>query len=259
MELARIIHEYRREAAEIEAWRGFSQVRATQAGLRSVEETEREKPRQAMRSAAVAGIHELSGLGLGRVVVRLTGSGFVVSMRFLGSRFVQGFLEPGHQHVIPPCFINLSARVGREHLDIARRQRRRDDRWGEFRACDRFLRRKTPDNPRIGIGPSGFVGFQRMLQIQKDVPLRLVPYAALWQAERLFNFLAPMPVIVARRQELQHFLTLFGIKRHGSSPNTEKGSQLRSRLVKILNVAPGYAWVLSRLRPCWIAFLSILN
>jgi hypothetical protein len=61
--LARIIHEYRREAAETEAWRGFSQVRATQADLRSVEETEREKPRQAMGSAAVAGIHELSGLG----------------------------------------------------------------------------------------------------------------------------------------------------------------------------------------------------
>jgi hypothetical protein len=30
--------------------------------LRSVEKTEREKPRQAMGSAAVAGIHELSGL-----------------------------------------------------------------------------------------------------------------------------------------------------------------------------------------------------
>jgi hypothetical protein len=59
--LARIIQEYRREAAETEAWRGFSQVRATQADLRSVEETEREKPRQAMGSAAVAGIHELSG------------------------------------------------------------------------------------------------------------------------------------------------------------------------------------------------------
>jgi hypothetical protein len=65
MGLARIIHEYRREAAEIEAWRGFSQVRATQADLRSVEETER-KPRQAMGSAAVAGIHELFGLGLPR-------------------------------------------------------------------------------------------------------------------------------------------------------------------------------------------------
>jgi hypothetical protein len=61
-ELARIIHEYRREAAEIEACRGFSQVRATQADLRSVEEIEREKSRQAMGSAAVAGIHELSGL-----------------------------------------------------------------------------------------------------------------------------------------------------------------------------------------------------
>jgi hypothetical protein len=62
--LARIIHEYRREVAEIEACRGFSQVRATQADLRSVEETEREKPRQAMGSAAAAGIHELSGLDL---------------------------------------------------------------------------------------------------------------------------------------------------------------------------------------------------
>jgi hypothetical protein len=62
--LARTIHEYRREVAEIEACRGFSQVRATQADLRSVEETEREKPRQAMGSAAAAGIHELSGLDL---------------------------------------------------------------------------------------------------------------------------------------------------------------------------------------------------
>jgi hypothetical protein len=59
--LARIIHKYRREAAETETCRGFSKVRARQADLRSVEETEREKPRQAMGSAAVAGIHELSG------------------------------------------------------------------------------------------------------------------------------------------------------------------------------------------------------
>jgi hypothetical protein len=58
--LAWIIPECRREAAETEACRGFSQVRTTQADLRSVEETEREKPRQG--SAAVAGIHELSRL-----------------------------------------------------------------------------------------------------------------------------------------------------------------------------------------------------
>jgi hypothetical protein len=38
--LTGIIHECRREAAETEARRGFSQVRATQADLRSVEETE---------------------------------------------------------------------------------------------------------------------------------------------------------------------------------------------------------------------------
>jgi hypothetical protein len=55
---ARIIHECRREAAETEARRGFSQVRPTQADLRSVEETEREKPRRARGSAAVVGIHE---------------------------------------------------------------------------------------------------------------------------------------------------------------------------------------------------------
>jgi hypothetical protein len=36
----------------------FSQVRATQAYLRSVEETEREKPRRARGSAAVVGVHE---------------------------------------------------------------------------------------------------------------------------------------------------------------------------------------------------------
>jgi hypothetical protein len=53
--LARIIHECRREAAETEARRGFSQVRTTQAYLRSVEETEREKPRRARGSAAVVG------------------------------------------------------------------------------------------------------------------------------------------------------------------------------------------------------------
>ncbi len=56
--LARIIHECRCEAAETEASRGFSQVRATQAYLRSVEETEREKPCRARGSAAVVGIHE---------------------------------------------------------------------------------------------------------------------------------------------------------------------------------------------------------
>jgi hypothetical protein len=38
--------------------RGFSQVRATQAYLRYVEETEREKPRRARGSAAAVGIHE---------------------------------------------------------------------------------------------------------------------------------------------------------------------------------------------------------
>ena len=42
--------------------RGFSQVRATQAYLRSVEEAEREKPRRARGSAAVVGVHEWSGL-----------------------------------------------------------------------------------------------------------------------------------------------------------------------------------------------------
>src|SRR5687768_7790349 len=52
--LARIIHECRREAAETEALRGFSQVRSTQADLRSVEEAEREKPRRTRGSAAAA-------------------------------------------------------------------------------------------------------------------------------------------------------------------------------------------------------------
>jgi len=56
--LARIIHECRSEAFETEARRGFSQVRPTQAYLRSVEEAEREKPRRARGSDDVAGIHE---------------------------------------------------------------------------------------------------------------------------------------------------------------------------------------------------------
>jgi hypothetical protein len=56
--LARIIHERRRETAETEARRGFSQVRTTQAYLRYVEETEREKPRRARGSAAVVVVHE---------------------------------------------------------------------------------------------------------------------------------------------------------------------------------------------------------
>jgi hypothetical protein len=58
MELTRIIHECRCEAAETEARRSFSQVRATQAYLWSVEEPEREKPRRARGSAAVVGVHE---------------------------------------------------------------------------------------------------------------------------------------------------------------------------------------------------------
>ena len=57
-DLARIIHECRREAFETEARRGFSQVRPTQAYLQSVEEAEREKPRRARGSDDVAGIHE---------------------------------------------------------------------------------------------------------------------------------------------------------------------------------------------------------
>jgi len=56
--LARTIHECRREAFETEARRGFSQVRPTQAYVRSVEEAEREKPRRARGSDDVAGIHE---------------------------------------------------------------------------------------------------------------------------------------------------------------------------------------------------------
>jgi len=57
-ELARIIHECRREAFETEARRGFSQVRPTQAYWQSVEEAEREQPRRARGSDGVAGIHE---------------------------------------------------------------------------------------------------------------------------------------------------------------------------------------------------------
>ncbi|MEO5632025.1 MAG: hypothetical protein ABIR69_09150 [Nitrospiraceae bacterium] len=50
IQLARIIHECRREAFETEARRGFSQVRPTQAYRQSVEEAEREKPRRARGS-----------------------------------------------------------------------------------------------------------------------------------------------------------------------------------------------------------------
>jgi len=56
--LARIIHEYRLEAFETEARRGFSQVRPTEAGVQSVEEAEREQPRRVIGSDDVAGIHE---------------------------------------------------------------------------------------------------------------------------------------------------------------------------------------------------------
>jgi hypothetical protein len=45
MLLARIIHEYRREAFDPETRRSFSQVRPTQAYVQSVQEAEREKPR----------------------------------------------------------------------------------------------------------------------------------------------------------------------------------------------------------------------
>ncbi|MCC6965087.1 MAG: hypothetical protein IT391_02225, partial [Nitrospira sp.] len=48
--LARIIHEYRREAFEAEARRGFSHVRPTEAYVQSVEEAEREKPRRTRES-----------------------------------------------------------------------------------------------------------------------------------------------------------------------------------------------------------------
>ena len=47
---ARTIHEYRHEAFETEARRGFSQVRPTEAYSQSVEEAEREKPRRARGS-----------------------------------------------------------------------------------------------------------------------------------------------------------------------------------------------------------------
>ena len=42
--LARIIHEYLREAFEPETRRSFSQVRPTQAYVQSVEEAEQDKP-----------------------------------------------------------------------------------------------------------------------------------------------------------------------------------------------------------------------
>jgi hypothetical protein len=60
--LTRTIHECRREAFETEACRGFSQVRPTEAYMQSVEEADREKPRQARGSDDVVGIHESSGL-----------------------------------------------------------------------------------------------------------------------------------------------------------------------------------------------------
>jgi hypothetical protein len=53
-----INHECRREVPEADGRRGFSQVRVTQAYLRSVEEAEREKPRRVRGLAAVVGIHE---------------------------------------------------------------------------------------------------------------------------------------------------------------------------------------------------------
>ncbi len=56
--LTRTIHECRRESFETEARRGFSQVRPTEAYMQSVEEAEREKPRQARGSDDVAGIHQ---------------------------------------------------------------------------------------------------------------------------------------------------------------------------------------------------------
>ena len=55
---ARTIHEYRHEAFETEARRGFSQVRPTEAYGQSVEEAEREKPRRARGSDDVADIHK---------------------------------------------------------------------------------------------------------------------------------------------------------------------------------------------------------
>ena len=56
--LAWIIHEYRREAFETEARRGFSHGWPTQAYRQSVEETEGGKLRRARRSGGGAGIHE---------------------------------------------------------------------------------------------------------------------------------------------------------------------------------------------------------
>jgi hypothetical protein len=53
------IQECRSETVETDGRRGFSQARATQAyPQRSVEETEREKPRRARGSADAVGIHE---------------------------------------------------------------------------------------------------------------------------------------------------------------------------------------------------------
>jgi hypothetical protein len=53
-----IIHDCRREAFETEARWGFSQVRPKQANAQSVEEAERENPRQARGSDDAAGTHE---------------------------------------------------------------------------------------------------------------------------------------------------------------------------------------------------------
>jgi hypothetical protein len=57
-DLARIIHECRRETVETEARRGGSHAKPTQAYLQSVEEAERELPRRARGSAVAADIHE---------------------------------------------------------------------------------------------------------------------------------------------------------------------------------------------------------
>ena len=93
--VARTGHESRREAAETEGRRGFSQVRATQAyPQRYVKEAERENPRRSRGSADAVEVHEESerqtkgGRPVSTGILRSSGH-----VELLGSRKTSGKMQ----------------------------------------------------------------------------------------------------------------------------------------------------------------------
>ena len=79
------------------------------------------------------------GLGWsGRVFPRLAGGSVFVGIERIGCLLFFRVLKPRDQHIVPPRFIHVGARVDAERLNVLGSNRRVDGRGVEFCARNRF-------------------------------------------------------------------------------------------------------------------------